>query len=70
MFPHTVHDCFLKECVTLKTCTPLILVPYRKGQTYVHKALGTKVILSKGGKSKVFNLTLRNKLIRIEKVSE
>ena len=30
------------------------------------KALGTKVILSKGGKSKVSNLTLMNKLIRIE----
>ena len=35
-------------------------------QTYAQKALGKKVILSKGGKSKVFNLTLMNKLMRIE----
>ena len=43
-----------------------LLVPSRIFQTYAQKALGTKVILSKGGKSKVFNLTLMNKLMRIE----
>ena len=48
-----------------------LLVPTRICQTYASKTLGTKVILTKGDKrSKVFNLTLMNKLIRIEWVSE
>ena len=38
-----------------------LLVPPRICPTYAQKALGTKVILSKGGKSKVFNPTLMNK---------
>ena len=54
--------CRGKECA--------LLVPSRIFQTYAWKALGTKVILSKGGKSKVFNLTLMNKLMRLEWVSE
>ena len=43
-----------------------LLVLSRIFQTYEQKALGTKVILSKGEKSKVFNLNLMNKLMRIE----
>ena len=43
-----------------------LLVPSRICPTYAQKALGTKVILSKGGKSKVVNPTLMNKLMRIE----
>ena len=42
-----------------------LLIPSRIFQTYAYKALGTKVILSRGGKSKVFNLTLMNKLMKI-----
>ena len=45
-------------------------VPSRICQTYARKELGTKVILSQGGKSKMFNLTFMNKLTRIEWVSE
>ena len=45
-------------------------VPSRIRHTYAWKALGTKVILGKGGESKVFNLTLMNKLMRMEWVSE
>ena len=37
---------------------------------YVNEAVGTKEILGKGGKGKVFNLTLMNKLMRIEGVNE
>ena len=40
-------------------------VPSRIRQRY-ETGTSTKVILSKGGKSKVFNLTLMNKSIRIE----
>ena len=47
-----------------------LLVSSRIFQTCTWKALGTKVILSKGGRSNVFNLTLMNKLMRIEWVSE
>ena len=43
-----------------------LLVPSRICQIYASKTLGRKVILSKGGMSKVFNLTLMNKLTRIE----
>ena len=43
-----------------------LIVPPRICPTFAQKALGTKVILSKGGKSKVFNATLMNKLMRIE----
>ena len=47
-----------------------LLVPSRICQTYAWKAHETKVILSKGGKGKVFNLTLMNKLMRIDWASE
>ena len=50
--------CRGKECA--------LLVPSRIFQTYTQKALGKMVILSKGGRSNVFNLTLMNKLMRIE----
>ena len=43
-----------------------LLVPSKIFQTYAKKALGTKFPLSKGGTSKVFNLTLMNKLMRID----
>ena len=45
-------------------------VPSRICQTYAWKELGKKIILSQGGKSKMFNLTFMNKLTRIEWVSE
>ena len=41
-----------------------LLVPPRICQTYAQKALWAKVIPSKGGKSKVYNLTLMNILIK------
>ena len=47
-----------------------LLVPSRIWETCAKRALGTKVTLSKGGKSKVFNLTLMNKLMRIEWMNE
>ena len=47
-----------------------LLVSSRIFQTCTWKALGKKVILNKGGRSNVFNLTLMNKLMRIEWVSE
>ena len=46
------------------------LVPSRLCKTYAWQALGTKVILSKGGKGKVFNVTYMNKIMRIEWLSE
>ena len=42
-----------------------LLVPSRICKAYALKALGTKVILSRGDKGKVFNLTLMNKLMII-----
>ena len=37
---------------------------------YVHKALGTKAIIRRGGRSEMFNLSLMNKLMRIEWVTD
>ena len=60
------HDYVIHELKTESKNEFALLVPSRIFQTYAQKALETKVILSRGGKSKVFNLTLMNKLMKIE----
>ena len=53
-------------------CTKIYpsLVPWQTSQTYAKKCLGQKQYLAGKVGEKVFNLTLMNKLIRIEWVSE
>jgi len=47
-----------------------LLVPSRICQTYALKALGSKVIQSKGGKGKEFNLIDFNEYINENRLSE
>ena len=42
------------------------LVPPKTCQKYAQNTLGTKAILSRGGREKMFNRSLMNKLMKIE----
>ena len=46
------------------------LLPSKTCQKYAQNTLGTKAILSRGGRGKMFNRGLMNKLMKIEWVSE
>ena len=51
-------------CIQVKIYASL--VPPKSCQKHVQNSLGTKTILSGGGRGKMFNRDLMNKLMRIE----
>ena len=55
-------------CIQVNIYAPL--VPPKTCQKYAQNTLGTKTILSRGGREKMFNRGLMNKLMKIEWVSE
>ena len=59
------NDAHIKAlCIKVKIYASL--VPPKTCQKYAHNILGTKTILSRGGREKMFNRGLMNKLMKIE----